>query len=360
MATITEKLVAGAPPDQPAPNPQRKFLIRAIIGVVVALGLIFGGKSWLHARAWVSTDDAFLAAHVQQVSSRIAARVEAVPVQDNESVKAGQLLVQLDDRDLRVAVQQSEAGLKSAEADVAKAEAQGLAAQSAAGQAAAQLESAQAEATNSDLELARTTKLKQSGAVAQQALDTAVKNSQSDRAGVTAGQKQIASLQAGIQYTAAAMEVARASVAKAQAELDKARLNLSYATITAKQDGRVTVKSVEPGNYIQPGQALMSVVSSEVWVEANFKETQLARVRPGQDAVVRVDAYPDLELHGRVDSIQAGSGAQFSLLPPENATGNYVKVVQRVPVKITLDLSQKDIPLLGPGMSVVPEIRTSR
>ncbi len=364
MSTATAKVSSDHPtalpvPEAAAPAKSLRFYVtRGLIALVVATAVIFGARSWLHARTWVSTDDAFLDAHVQQVSSRIAARVETVAVEDNQFVKEGQLLVQLDDRDLRVAIQQAEAGLKTAEADVAKAEAQRLAAQSAAAQAAAQLQSAQAEATNSDLELTRTQRLRQTGAVAQQDLDTANKDAQSNRADVVAAQKQIGSLNAGITYTAAAIESAKASVSKAQAELDTSKLNLSYATITARQDGRVTVKSVEPGNYVQPGQALMAVVSDKVWVEANFKETQLGRVRAGQEAVVHVDAYPDVELHGLVDSIQAGSGAQFSLLPPENATGNYVKVVQRVPVKIALDLTERDIPLLGPGMSVVPEIRT--
>ncbi len=336
---------------------RRKTVIRAVIGVAILAALIFGVRAWWHGHTWVGTDDAFLAAHVQQVSSRIAARVEDIPVKDNQFVHAGDLLVKLDDRDLQVAVQQMEAKLASAHADVAKAEAQKLAAESAAAQAVAQLESTRAKSDNSEIELNRSRKLRETGAVAQQELDTAIKNSITDSAGVTAAEKQINTMQAGIRYTGAALEATRAAVAVAEADLAKAKLNLSYATITAKQDGRITVKTVEPGNYVQPGQALMAVVSNEIWVEANFKETQLKHVRPGQPAVVRVDAYPDLELHGRVDSIQAGSGAQFSLLPPENATGNYVKVVQRVPVKITLELPSGDIPLLGPGMSVVPEIR---
>ena len=357
-------------PDQPAPpapekpqkfepNPARRKIVHAVLGAALVVGVFFAAKAWLHSRVWVGTDDAFLEAHVQQVSSRIAARVDTVPVRDNEVVKAGQLLVQLDDRDLKVAVQQSEANLKSAQADVVKAEAQTRAAQSAAAQAVAQMQSAKVTSENSDIELTRTEKLRQSGAVAQRDLDTAVKNAQTDRSSLTAAEKQISSLEAGVHYTSAAVESAKAAVSKAQAELDKAKLELTYATIFASQDGRVTVKSVEPGNYVQPGQALMAVVSREVWIEANFKETQLAKVRPGQEAVARVDAYPGLELRGRVDSVQAGSGAQFSLLPPENATGNYVKVVQRVPVKIVLDLPADSIPLLGPGMSVVPEIRVS-
>ena len=334
-----------------------KTVVRVVVGLALLAGMIFGVRAWQHARMWVSTDDAFLDAHVEQVSSRIAARVESVLVRDNEVVKAGQLLVKLDDRDLRMAVQQREAKLASARADVAKAEALQLASQSAAQQAAAQLESAKAKAENSEIELSRSKRLRESGTVAQQDLDTAEKNAVTDRASVVAAEKQIGSLEAGVRYATASLEAARASVAEAEANLATVKLNLSYAEVTAKQDGRVTVKTVEPGNYVQPGQALMAIVSSRVWVEANYKETQLARLRPGQEAMVYVDAYPDLVLRGHVDSVQAGSGAQFSLLPPENATGNYVKVVQRVPVKIVLDLAEQDIPLLGPGMSVVPEVR---
>ncbi len=351
------KVVSRSPVQGSTTRSFGKTVGRVAVGLALLAGVIFGFRAWQHARTWVSTDDAFLAAHVEQVSSQIAARVESVMVRDNESVKPGQLLVKLDDRDLRMAVQQREAKLASAKADVAKAEALELGAQSAAQQAAAQLESAKAKSENSEIELSRSKRLRESGTVAQQDLDTAEKNAVTDRASVVAGEKQIASLQAGVRYATASLEAARASVAEAEANLATAKLNLSYAVITAKQDGRVTVKTVEPGNYVQPGQALMAIVSSHVWVEANYKETQLARLQPGQEAIVYVDAYPDLVLHGHVDSVQAGSGAQFSLLPPENATGNYVKVVQRVPVKIVLDLVEKDIPLLGPGMSVVPEIR---
>ena len=250
-------------------------------GVALLAGLVLGVRAWQHGRNWVGTDDAFLNAHVEQVSSRIAGRVESVPVRDNEFVRAGQLLVALDDRDLRVAIQQREAKLASAKADVTKAEAQALAAQAAALQVAAQLESAKAKSDNSEIELNRTKRLRETGAVAQQELDTAEKNELTDRAGVVAGEKQVASLQAGIRYAAAAIEVAKAAVAEAEADLATARLDLSYTTIVAKQEGRVTVKTVEPGNYVQPGQALMAVVSGDVWVEANYKETQLASVAAG-------------------------------------------------------------------------------
>ena len=355
---------AETPPAAPQKTPQEEqparrnqAIKRILFSIALAAALVFAAKAWLHARAWVSTDDAFLAAHIERVSSRVAGRVAAVPVTDNQPVKAGQILVELEDDDFNVALHRAEAGLASAKAEVAKAEAQRMAAEAAALQAAASLESSRAEAENARLELDRNERLRESGTVAQQSLDTARKNEQTTSANVVASEKQVSALQAGVTYTIAALEAAKASVAKAGAEVEKAKLDLSYTKISAKQNGRVTVKSVEPGNYVQPGQALLAVVSPDVWVEANLKENQLRRVRPGQEVRVRVDAYPDLDLRGHVDSIQAGSGAKFSLLPPENATGNYVKVVQRVPVKITLDLPASDLPLLGPGMSVVPEIR---
>lgn len=338
-------------------SPAKTLFFRSLLGLLLLTGIFFGLKAWLHGRHWAGTDDAFIDAHIQPVSSRIAARVDAVPVADNQFVHSGDILVQLDQRDLQVAVRQSEARLLSAQANVAKAKAQRLAAESAAAQASAQLTSSRAIAENSNLELNRAKRLRQSGAVAQEALDTATKNAVTDGAKVTAAEKQLSAVEAGIGFTAASISAAQAAVSEAESDLEKAQLDLSYATIQATQDGRVTVKSVEPGNYVQPGQVLMALVSNQVWVEANYKETELAKIHPGQEVLVEVDAYPGLVLHGHVDSIQAGSGARFSLLPPENATGNYVKVVQRIPVKIVLEPQEEESPLLGPGMSVRPEIR---
>jgi membrane fusion protein (multidrug efflux system) len=338
----------------------KKNLIRAVIAAALVTAIGLGARQWHLARSWVSTDDAYIAAHVQQVSSRLAARVQSVPVKDNQFVRAGDVLVRLDKRDLEVAVKQAEAKLKSARANVAKAEAQILAAEAGAGQAVAELESKQVEAENAETDLTRNRNLRKTGAVSQKELDNAETEARTNRSDAVAAQQRVATVKAGIRYMTASLDAAKSAVAEADSGLEKAKLDLSYATITATQDGRVTAKSVEPGNFVQPGQALMAIVSNGVWVEANFKETQLAEMRAGQEAIVRVDAYPDLELHGHVDSIQAGSGAQFSLLPPENATGNFVKVVQRVPVKITLELPEKNAPLLGPGMSVVPQIRVRR
>ncbi len=349
----------------PGPKPQmkklsKKNLLRTVIAAVLLAGIALGARQWHLARSWESTDDAYIAAHVQQVSSRIAARVASVPVKDNQFIRAGDVLVQLDKRDLEVAVKQAEAKLNSAKANVAKAEAQILAAEAGAGQAAAELESKQVEAQNAETDFARNRNLRKTGAVSQKELDNAETEARTNRSDANAAQQRVATVKAGIQYMIASLDAAKSAVAEAESGLEKAKLELSYATITATRDGRVTAKSVEPGNFVQPGQALMAIVSEDVWVEANFKETQLAEMRTGQEVVVHLDAFPELKLHGHVESIQAGSGAQFSLLPPENATGNFVKVVQRIPVKITLELPEKDAPLLGPGMSAVPHVRVRR
>ena len=179
----------------------------------------------------------------------------------------------------------------------------------------------------------------------------------STTAALTSKQQKAVAAEAGVNIAVAAVASAEAWVEQSKALLDTAQLRLDNTKIFAPGDGRVTRKNVETGNFVQPGNALMAVVAAEVWVIANFKETQLVRVRPGQRVEVRVDSYPDLRLQGKVDSIQAGTGSRFSLLPPENAAGNYVKVVQRVPVKITLDLPP-DFPLLAPGMSVSPSVMT--
>jgi membrane fusion protein (multidrug efflux system) len=274
-----------------------------ILAGVIALVLV-GVGIWYFAygRNHETTDDAFIEAHVIPVSSNVPGHVLHVYVDDNQQVERGRLLVEIDPADFRVRWDQSRAEV-----------------------AAAQAESARAKA---DAERYQT--LFAQDQVSKQVLDRAV-----SEAGVAA----------------AKVELDRKRVAAAE-------LELSYTKIMAPEAGRVTHKAVEPGAYIQVGQPLLALVPSEVWVIANFKETQLTHMRPGQPATIEVDAYSGRRFKGHVDSIQAGTGARFSLLPPENATGNYVKVVQRVPVKIVFDEPAGSLPLLTPGMSVVPDVET--
>ncbi len=257
--------------------------------------LIAGG--WLLLRAPTeSTDDAFVEADVVPISARISGHVARVLVEDNQPVKTGDALAEIDPSDFQTRVDQSRAKAASDRA---------LAQRTAADLGRAKALFAKDEASREELDHAQ-----------------------------------------------AAAEQAAADLAEAEAELRRAELDLSYTKVSAPEDGRVTRKSVEAGAYVQVGQPLLALVPNEAWVVANFKETQLTRMRPGQRAEVVVDSYPDQTLRGHVDSIQDGTGSRFSLLPAENATGNYVKVVQRVPVKIVLDEKPSGGRLLAPGMSV--------
>jgi len=272
-----------------------------IAGAILAIvGIGYGGIAMFHSFTHESTDDAFIDAHIILTAPKIAGRVAAVHIDDNQDVKRGDLLVEIDPADAEAALAQAEAKLGHDQAAQLKA----------------------------DQDLKRQQDLFRKGAISPQDRDTAIQNAATTKADVQTD----------------------------NAAIQQAELNLSYTKIFAPEDGRVTKKAVEPGDYVQVGQDLFMLVTPERWTTANFKETQLRDMRPGQPAQVSVDAYPDHPLRGHVDSIQAGSGARFSLLPPENATGNYVKVVQRVPVKIVLD-EQPDVQrALGPGMSVVPTV----
>jgi membrane fusion protein (multidrug efflux system) len=384
---------AGAPPDAP-PGPDRPRRRRAI-AVGAFLVLVVGAVAAWRFIPWgstVSTDDAFIAANVSPVSARVEGRVERVLVTDNQLVNAGDVLVVLDPRDLQARVDQARAALEvatsaraaadtnvewtkgSVNAAVTEAQAQIESAQALIAQARAEVEALRSQADLAGAELARTRELQQQAAVtnqellrAQAAAATATSNLVAAQRRVSAATAEAATAQARlvsaradlqrIDVARAQAQQAAAAADRARAELHAAELSLSYATITAPIAGRVTSRSVEPGQWARAGSSLLALVPRDVYILANFKETQLGHIRPGQPARVRIDAYPAETFPAHVDSIQAGSGAAFSLLPPENATGNYVKVVQRVPVKIVFD--QPPDPerfVLGPGMSVVPRV----
>jgi membrane fusion protein (multidrug efflux system) len=293
----------GKPPVEvlvPSPkvNKKRRWLA---IGAVVALAVIAGSIPVIHAAfTHESTDDAFIDGHIITMAPKVAGQVTAVHVEDNQLVKAGDALVEIDPRDYQAKVAEQQGKLAAAEAEAQRAIA----------------------------DAGRYEQIYKQDEISRQQLDNA--------------------------HAAAAS--AEATVAKERGALEQDELNLSYTKITAPESGRITRKSVEAGSYVTIGQALLSIVPENVWVTANFKETQLTHMRPGQKVTVKVDAYPGRKLEGHVDSIQSGTGERFSLLPPENATGNYVKVVQRVPVKILIDTPQDLNERLAPGMSVVTSV----
>jgi len=436
------------PPATPAKRPfykRRSVLI--IAGVVLLVGAIIGVRYWLYARSHESTDDAFIDGHIIQINPKVAGYIAKVYVNDNQQVKAGDLLVEIDTRDYEVrlrqaqaaldaglarenearrnvtltrantaaTVQQARAAVQRSRSEVASQRAGAASAQSGATQAAAavqtaqanvaqtqaQVTAAQAEASRASADVERYRALYAKDEVSRQQLDQAIAAARTANAELESARQRVAAAEAQVNEARAAQAAAAQSAQRARtqiggaqagvneatgrlaeantapeqvavteaqaatatasteqlrAQLAQAELELSYTKIYAPEDGRVTRKSVEEGALVQVGQPLLAIVPGEVWVTANFKESQIGSMTPGQPVEINVDAYPDKVFKGHVDSIQAGTGARFSLIPPENATGNYVKVVQRVPVKIVFDEPPDPKHMLAPGMSVVPEV----
>jgi membrane fusion protein, multidrug efflux system len=310
------------------PFPSANPLRIAIFALLLAAGLGWGGMKMYHSFLYVETDNAQIEGDIYPVISRIPGKVDRVLVRDNQNVGRGDTLITLDPSDYIVKKDIAAAALKNAEA-----------AESAA---SAQIAEAAASERKMNADLRRNRNLRQQDVISQAEFDAV-------RAGAETS---------GARYAASASQhkAASAQTNMRNAELRNAELQLSYTAITAPAAGHVSKKNVQPGQYVAPGQQLIALVAgSELWVVANFKETQLELVRPGQPAVIRIDAYPGLEFKGKVESISSGTGAKFSLLPPDNASGNFVKVTQRIPVKIVF--TEKPSVPLAAGMNVITEIK---
>jgi membrane fusion protein (multidrug efflux system) len=303
-----------------------------------------------------STDDAFIEGYVIPMASQVPGRVAELLVKDNQVVKAGEELLKIDSRDFETSLAQARADLAAAHSRMDQAQAQVKASQAKVAQAQAAVVAADAENQRAADDLKRYESV-ESRAISKSIFDTAQSQARTASANLEAARSQAKAAEVDVTVSEAGVETASASVQQAEARLRQAELNLSYTHVAAPEDGQVTRRVVEQGAYIQPGQSLMAIVPRHYWVIANFKETQLTHMRVGQPVEVVVDAYPDHKFNGTVESIQSGAGARFSLFPPENATGNYIKVVQRVPVKIVLDSAPGSELALGPGMSVVPKVR---
>ncbi|WP_338050360.1 HlyD family secretion protein [Rhizobium mesosinicum] len=311
---------------------------------------------WLiYFHPYETTDDAFVDARSFSVAAKISGYVSDVPVSDNQHVDAGTVIAKIDPRDYQIALDQARGEVDVAKAAISSAEAQIAAAAAAIDEAKAQLTSAEAALQYAKDENNRQQQLVKSGAGSEQAAQQAASTLRQNEASTAQAKASVTSAIKNKAAAEAQRESAVANLHQAEAQVETAEQNLSYTTITAAQPGRVVKLSGAKGQYIQAGQAVSMFVPDEIWVTANFKETQLTDMRPGQPVDVTIDAYPDHALRGRVDSVQPGSGTAFSLLPAENATGNYVKVTQRVPVKIVIDNWPQDV-AIGPGMSVVPTV----
>jgi membrane fusion protein (multidrug efflux system) len=327
-----------------------------IITALIVAAIVATVTYWLTTSGYESTDDAFIDARTVSVSAQVGAAIVDVPVTDNQLVEAGAVLVRLDDRDFRAQVDQATAQVDQAKATMANIDAQVAAQQARIDQADKQTAQAEAALTFAQQQEKRYTALVQKGAGTVEQAQQYASNLLQAQANYAAAQANKAATEKQLPVLEAQLETAHAQMEQARAALEQANANLSRTHITAPVAGRVTRLTAAKGNYAAVGQALMMFVPREVWVTANFKETQLLNVRPGDPVDIHVDTFPHRTFKGHVDSIQAGSGTAFSLLPAENATGNFVKIVQRVPVKIVFDESP-DV-LLGPGMSVVPTVRT--
>jgi membrane fusion protein (multidrug efflux system) len=346
-----------------AAEPRKGLLRRHPIGFFLALLLFIftaaaGSLFWDYAKRFESTDDAFIAARQFAIAPKVSGYLTAVPVTDNQHVAAGDMLARIDERDYRVALEQAQAQVASAEAGIQNIDAQIKVQEAQIASNQAQLDQARAALVFAQQQAARFQDLAQKGAGSVMNAQQYTSQLNQQEAAVQSAKANLALAQRQIESLKAQRESAIANLAQAKAQRDQAQLNLSYTTVIAAEPGRVVQLSAAVGQFVQAGTNLTMFVPDEIWVAANFKETQLDAMRPGQPVSLSIDAYPERTIHGHIASVQPGSGTAFSLLPAENATGNYVKIVQRVPVKIIMDNPPTDV-ALGPGMSVVPTVQVS-
>jgi len=354
---------APAAPDAAGKTPPNKRVI-GIVAVIALVALGVGGRMWYRSHFYVETENAFVSGHVTPVSSRVAGVVTRVLVEDNQQVAAGAVIAELDPADQKVKVEQIQAQIASAEQQVLQAEATIAQTRAQASAAQAQVAQAQAALQRSKQDAERYGQLynTQMKAVSKAELDAANAARAGATADVAARRDNVVAAQAQIGAAQSARDVLKAQVKVLQTQLKDARQTLGYNQVIAPVAGRIGKRSVEVGARVQPGQQLAAIVQDDLWVTANFKETQLAELLPGQQVRIEIDALPKHPLTGRLDSFSPASGNQFALLPADNATGNFTKIVQRVPVKITL--RPEDVKALSsrlaPGMSAVVEIKLNQ
>ena len=324
-----------------------------ILGVIVIGGLFFGIKQYIYLGKHADTDDAQVDGDISPVVARVGGYVEVINFQENSHVNKGDTLVKIDDRDYKIKLQQAIAAKVGASSNIGVNESQIFANSANAASAKAQAESAAARLDKASKDYNRYANLVKDGSVTQQVFDQAKADLEVAQATYKAAQEQYKATQEQIGTTKSQLGVTQTNVAQKQVDIDYAKLQLGYTVVTAPASGVTSKKNVQLGQLVQGGQTLFSIVNdSSTFITANFKETQLDKMKVGQKVDIIVDAFPGKPLKGSVYSFAPATGAKFSLLPPDNATGNYVKVVQRVPVKIKIEASKEDLAKLRPGMSV--------
>ncbi len=363
LTSTTERLVGE---QRSSRVRKRRWPARLALLAIVLVAALGATGYWYATKDLVSTDDAFTDGDAVAISSQVSGIVTALNVTDNQRVKAGDVLLRIDPRPFAAARDQAAASLSVDQAELANARLKLDAARTdypaRLAQAQAQLASAKAMQAKAEADYRRQMAMPKQ-ATTQEAVDAAAAArlaAQAQFARADAAVRQASTVEDSINEAAAEVQELEAKVGVAKAALAQAALNLDWTAVTAPQDGWVTRRNVQKGAYVQPGQSLLALVTPDVWVTANFKETDLGRIHPGQKVEISADAYPGLHLTGHVDSIQLGSGSRFTAFPPENATGNFVKIVQRVPVKIIIDKGMDPAHPLPLGVSVEPTIRTDQ
>jgi membrane fusion protein (multidrug efflux system) len=362
MAEVSQAAVAGSPPVGVGAGSARKALKRFALGLMLTTGTVaavaYGYRYWTVGRFLESTDDAYVKADYTTTAPKVSGYIAEVLVEDNQHVTAGQVLARIDDRDFRTALDQARADVEAAGAAIRNIDAQVVLQRSLIDQGKADIAATEATLKFAQQEDARYAALMKTGAGTVQRAEQANATLRQQTAQLEAERAALIAAERKLDVLSADRASAEAQLNHVRAVAHQAELNLSYTTIVSAVDGTVGARSLRVGQYVQAGTQLMAVVPLHaVYIVANFKETQLTHVRDGQKVTVEVDTFPDVELTGHVDSLSPASGLEFALLPPDNATGNFTKIVQRIPVKIVLD----DSALAGrlrPGMSVEPTIDT--
>jgi len=339
---------------------KKNIVVPIILGVLLVIGVVFGIIEWNYYSKHVDTDDAQIDGDISPVVARVGGYVKDINFEENTHVSEGQVLVKLDDADYKVRLEQAQAGQKGANAGVGVAQSQIVATQANTSTAKANVDAARVKLNLANKDFARYENLIKDGSVTQQAFDQQKAAKESAEAAFRAANDQYLAAVKQVGTTQSQLAVSSNVITQRQSDIDFAKLQLSYTDIKAPAAGIVSKKNVQKGQLVQPGQSLFSVVNDgSIYVTANFKETQLEKIKTGSKVEIEVDAYPEEKIQGEVYNFSPITGAKGSLLPPDNATGNFVKVVQRIPVKIKIHPSKEMLAKLRPGMSVKASVSTN-
>ena len=351
-------LQVASQPVRPRKRPIRKIVLLGLLAAAFAGGGYQGWQWWSVGRFFVSTDDAYVQADISVLAAKISGYLESVPVVNGQAMKKGDVIAKLDDGDYRLALQAAQDKLGTQESTIARIARQTEAAQAQVPQAAAQIEAAKADAVRAQADFSRAMQM-QAEYVAKSRIDQARADRDRTEASVKGMEAGLTAARSNVDVLQAQKREAESVAAELRTAVDRARRDLDFTTIRAPFDGVVGNKAVEAGAYVMPGTRIAALVPlHSVRVDANFKETQVQRMRPGQPVTLTIDAYPDREIHGSVESFSPASGSVFSLLPPDNATGNFTKIVQRVPVRVRVPDSIAREGFLRPGLSAVVKVDT--